>query len=90
MTLINVKAAPGVRVPYEDHPRRYITEAEAVSVERSAYVLRRLAEGDLLEAAAPAAPDAPAAAPSVIKPAAAAPAPVNAPDSKPEVSNGQS
>ena len=37
-----VKAAPGLRVPREDAPRRYITDDQPVSVPATAYYLRRL------------------------------------------------
>ncbi len=53
-------AAPGLKVPREDNPRTYITSEEAVEVEMSGYYVRRMADGDLLEAAptpAPAAKD---------------------------------
>lgn len=58
-----VKAAPGLKVPREDKPREYITEAGAVNVPESAYYLRRLDEGDLVpgEAATESAAPAPAA-----------------------------
>lgn len=57
MAQLTVKAAPGLRVPMEGTPREYITDGEAVPVTRSPYYLRRLAEGDLVEATdAPAAP----------------------------------
>ncbi|ERE11460.1 DUF2635 domain-containing protein [Pseudogulbenkiania ferrooxidans] len=47
---MNVKAAaPGLQVPKEDNPRAYITDAEAVDVPRSAYYLRVLGDGDLVE-----------------------------------------
>ncbi|MBX9268751.1 DUF2635 domain-containing protein [Chromobacterium violaceum] len=42
-------AAPGLQVPKEDSPRAYITDAEAVDVPRSAYYLRILGDGDLVE-----------------------------------------
>ncbi|WP_423197449.1 DUF2635 domain-containing protein [Cupriavidus sp. H19C3] len=45
---MKVKAAPGLRVPKEDDPHRYITEDEAVEVPSSAYYLRIVAEGDLI------------------------------------------
>lgn len=48
MALMKVKAAPGIRVPKERSPREYITDDEAVGVNRSQYYLRRLADGDLL------------------------------------------
>lgn len=45
-----VKAAPGVQVPKEGKPREYITDVE--DVPQSAYYLRRVTDGDLLEVAA--------------------------------------
>ena len=42
-----VKAAPGLRVPREDAPRRYITDDQPVSVPATAYYLRRLHSGEL-------------------------------------------
>lgn len=42
-----VIAAPGILVPKEFQPRDYITDAEAVEVEDSAYYQRRIADGDL-------------------------------------------
>ncbi len=57
--MITVKAAAGLRVPMEGMPRRYVTDAEAVTVPGTAYYRRRIADGDLLavadQAAAPAA-----------------------------------
>lgn len=47
---MKVKAAPGLRVPTEHNARRYITD-EAVDVPRSAYYLRAVADGDLVEIA---------------------------------------
>ncbi|WP_337062487.1 hypothetical protein [Serratia fonticola] len=49
MAQLTVKAASGIRVPVEGSPREYITDSTAVSVERTPYYLRRLAECDLLE-----------------------------------------
>lgn len=46
---MKVKAAPGIKVPKEDKPREYITDAESVDVPETAYYLRRIAEGDLIE-----------------------------------------
>lgn len=48
-----VKAAPGLKVPKENKPRDYIADDEAVEVEASAYYLRRLSDGDLVEVAVP-------------------------------------
>lgn len=76
--MIKVIARKGVRVPREDDPRTYITDAAAVEInERSAYYIRRLRDGDLLLAkekvAEPAAktaePAVKAAAPAADKPA---------------------
>jgi hypothetical protein len=49
MNTLTVKAAPGVRVPVEDAPRRYIDELTAVTVNRTAYYQRQLMAGDLTE-----------------------------------------
>ena len=49
---ITVSAAPGVKVPKEDAPRRYITGTE--TVDDTAYYRRRIADGDLILAPAPA------------------------------------
>lgn len=50
-----VIARPGLKVPLEDDARRYITDREPVDVaDGSAYYLRRLREGDLVPASAPA------------------------------------
>ena len=46
MTL-KVKAAYGLRVPFENHAHRYI-EQSAVEVENSLYYRRLLADGDLI------------------------------------------
>ncbi|MBU1040377.1 MAG: DUF2635 domain-containing protein [Proteobacteria bacterium] len=43
-----VKAAPGLKVPREDKPREYITDAKAVDVPESVYYRRCLAQGDLV------------------------------------------
>ena len=48
MSKILVKAAPGVEVPMEGAPRRYITGRDSVQVEDSAYYRRRIADGDVL------------------------------------------
>ena len=48
-----VKAAPGLKVPREDDPRQFIDETTAVEMPASHYYLRRLAEGELVEAKAP-------------------------------------
>jgi len=46
---MKVSAAPGIKVPKEDKPREYITDAKVVEVPDTAYYLRRVAEGDLIE-----------------------------------------
>ncbi len=53
MAIIYVRAVPGVEVPQEGAPRRYITAAEAVEVEDSVYYRRRVADGDLTIVPAP-------------------------------------
>jgi hypothetical protein len=50
MRKLIVKAAPGLTCPREEHPRRYITDAEWVEVPASAYYRRRLADGSLVQA----------------------------------------
>ncbi|HDR9118979.1 TPA: DUF2635 domain-containing protein [Burkholderia vietnamiensis] len=52
---MKVKARSGLRVPKEHASRQYITDAEAVDVPDTAYYQRRIAEGDLVVEAAPAA-----------------------------------
>ncbi len=47
-----VKAAPGIKVPMEEKPREYITDDQPADVPESAYYLRRVADGDLIEVAA--------------------------------------
>lgn len=49
---MRVQAAPGLKVPREDNPRTYITDAEPVDIEMTGYYIRRMAEGDLVEVAA--------------------------------------
>ena len=50
MTL-KVKAAPGLRVPFENHAHRYIEQSQ-VEVENSMYYRRLIADGDLILAVA--------------------------------------
>lgn len=45
---MKVKAAAGLRVPYENQPRRYI-EQEPVDVPDTIYYRRLLAAGDLVD-----------------------------------------
>lgn len=50
---MRVKAAPGLRVPMEEHPHNCITDAdEGVEIAHTHYYVRRLADGDLVEAPA--------------------------------------
>lgn len=51
---MKVQAAPGIQVPKEGTPREYITDSKAEDVPRSAYYLRIVAEGDLIEVEEPA------------------------------------
>lgn len=46
---MRVQAAPGIKVPREDDPRKYITDAEPVDVDMTAYYIRRMSDGDLVE-----------------------------------------
>ena len=50
MNNINVRAAPGVKVPREGNHRSYIVETDGiVSVPDSVFYLRRISDGDLIE-----------------------------------------
>lgn len=60
MNTLNVKAAPGLKLPKEGAPRTYITEAEPALVEDSHYYRKAIADGDLVEVDVAAAPAAPA------------------------------
>lgn len=53
-TAMNVIAAPGLKVPMEHDPRSYIDETTPVDIEVTGYYIRRLADGDLVEAPAAA------------------------------------
>lgn len=44
-----VKAREGIRVPMENTPRRYITDAKTIDVPETAYYLRQILNGDLIE-----------------------------------------
>lgn len=47
--MLTVKARPGVNVPMEHDPHRYISEASGpVKVPGTPYYLRRLQDGDLV------------------------------------------
>ncbi|MNV95324.1 hypothetical protein D3C71_1902040 [compost metagenome] len=67
MTTINVKAAPGLRVPREDNGRKYITENDTFPVNQTAYYLRCLANGDLVRVDPTASVDVPAPAAAASK-----------------------
>lgn len=45
---MQVQAAPGLKVPMEDKPHDYITDAVVVDVPDTAYYQRRISDGDLL------------------------------------------
>lgn len=45
---MRVKAAPGLKVPKEGEPRKYITENVSEDVSESTYYRRRLLAGELL------------------------------------------
>lgn len=49
MPVKTVKAREGIRVPMENAPRRYITDAKAIDVPETAYYLRQIMNGDLTE-----------------------------------------
>ena len=49
---MNVIAAPGLKVPMEHDPRSYIDETTPVEIDPTGYYIRRMAEGDLVEAPA--------------------------------------
>ena len=44
---MKVTAAKGLKVPMENKPHTYITDAAAVEVPSTAYYRRRIADGDL-------------------------------------------
>lgn len=44
-----VKAREGIRVPMENTPRRYITDEKTITVPETAYYLRQIMNGDLVE-----------------------------------------
>ncbi|MCX9038765.1 hypothetical protein NLN82_22315 [Citrobacter portucalensis] len=49
MPVRTVKAREGIRVPMENTPRRYITDAKTIDVPETAYYLRQIMNGDLIE-----------------------------------------
>ncbi len=59
MTTIRVIAAKGLRVSYENSPRRYITDSEAVTVPKTVYYQRRINDGELVMQAEPAKKEEP-------------------------------
>jgi len=46
---MRVQAAPGIKVPREDDPRKHITDSEPVELDMTAYYIRRMSDGDLVE-----------------------------------------
>lgn len=46
---MRVQAAPGIKVPREDDPRKFITDSEPVELEMTGYYIRRMSDGDLVE-----------------------------------------
>lgn len=46
---MKVKASPGLRVPKERAPRQYITDQSEVEVPATAYYVRRVMQGDLID-----------------------------------------
>lgn len=53
---MKVQAAPGLKVPREDDPRKYITDFEPVELDPvTGYYIRRLADGDLVQVDEPVA-----------------------------------
>ena len=52
---MRVQAAPGIKVPREDDTRKYITDSEPVEIDMTAYYIRRMSDGDLVEPGEPAA-----------------------------------
>ncbi|WP_175948564.1 hypothetical protein [Burkholderia pyrrocinia] len=50
---MKVKAAPGVRVPMDGAPRKYIEGDKAVDVDETPYYLLRVKDGDLIRADLP-------------------------------------
>ena len=57
MQKIFVKPAPGMKLRLPENPRAFLPE-EGMEVERNAFWLRRIAEGDALESQAPIADSA--------------------------------
>ncbi|MCY1390141.1 hypothetical protein D3C76_300680 [compost metagenome] len=55
---MHVIAAPGLRVPREDDPRKHIDEHTAQDVPETSYYQRRVAAGELLTAPEPATDEA--------------------------------
>jgi hypothetical protein len=49
MNLIPVKAAPGLKVPKESEPRKYITVDKPVQVVGSHYYRKAINDGDLIQ-----------------------------------------
>ncbi|CAB3834427.1 hypothetical protein LMG26858_00862 [Achromobacter anxifer] len=61
--MLTVVAAPGLKVPRENKPRSYITGTASVQVPATAYYLRRIQSGELVQSVKPHH-EAPAEAPA--------------------------
>lgn len=85
MNQIKVKAAPGVKVPMEGQARRYITDADPVTITLTAYYRRQMSAGDLLEDI-----DVPAGQETAQAPQAAQPAATEQQEQATEVVSGKS
>lgn len=48
---MNVIASTGLKVPLENKPNTYIDDTASVQVDESAYYLRRISDGDLVQVA---------------------------------------
>lgn len=58
MKTLYVVASEGLKVPREDNPREYITDQKlSTEVPASAYYLRRISQGELIELPGLADPD---------------------------------
>lgn len=46
---MKIQAAPGLKVPRDDNPRKYITDSAPVEIEMTGYYIRRMSSGELIE-----------------------------------------
>jgi hypothetical protein len=58
---MKAKAAPGLKVPKEGKPRKYILDGKTVDLPDTAYYRRLVRDGSLVETDKPAAPSPDAA-----------------------------